>query len=89
MFRNDSNFFRKITILLIISLSCSFLYSENRNIQINEVMSNPIGNSTEVPGDKSNEFIELINIGTVPIDVRGWKIGVFPYCPAGSGPRPA
>jgi len=45
---------------------------------INEVMSNPKGSDTGAgsPGDR-NEFIEVYNIGTGPLDLRGWSITDF------------
>lgn len=38
------------------------------SIRMNEVLPDPDGS------DEAGEFLELINIGTTPVDLRGWKI---------------
>ena len=40
----------------------------SKNIRINELLPNPLGS------DKDNEFIELYNFDSDPIDLSGWKL---------------
>ncbi|MCD6502266.1 lamin tail domain-containing protein, partial [bacterium] len=37
-------------------------------------MSNPLGAWSAIPGDDSNEFIEIYNAGTDSVDLAGWII---------------
>lgn len=46
----------------------------SQSIIISEVMSNPNGAWNDIPGDDSNEFIELYNFGPDSIDLEGWSI---------------
>ena len=43
--------------------------SGSASVILNEVLPNPAGSDTE------DEFIELKNVGSVTVDVSGWKIG--------------
>ena len=41
---------------------------------INEVMANPAGYESGIPGGKSDEYVELFNADTCAIDLDGWMI---------------
>lgn len=50
-----------------------FLCAPTRGqIIISEVMANPAGTETTIPGGDSNEFIELFNAGTTAVNISGW-----------------
>ncbi len=58
-------------ILFVLSI----LSSANASFPlITEVMSNPLGAWNAIPGDDSNEFIEIYNAGTDSVDLAGWII---------------
>ena len=44
------------------------------DIAITEVMANPAGGETEIPGGKADEFVELLNRGESVVDVAGWSL---------------
>ena len=41
---------------------------------ITEVMANPAGGETELPGGKGDEYIEIVNLSDESIDMAGWSI---------------
>ncbi|MFT7579906.1 MAG: phosphatidylserine/phosphatidylglycerophosphate/cardiolipin synthase-like enzyme [Myxococcota bacterium] len=40
-----------------------------RKVRVNEIMANPAGS------DGPNEFVELVNTGSVPVNIGGWQLG--------------
>jgi len=64
-----------------------FLFLFFSFVCINEVMSNPLGTSGSGFPEDRNEFIEIFNLGSTPVDLKGWKITDFdavdvivPFC---------
>ena len=45
-----------------------------QEVVISEVMSNPAGGETEIPGGVADEYIELQNLGDDAIDLAGWSL---------------
>jgi hypothetical protein len=72
----------KATLLLSIALLPVFVYGQNRyDIVIDELMIDP----TPVIGLPANEWIELKNTSTIPVNLQNWRIAD----PTGqSGPMP-
>lgn len=58
------------TMCVLIGLSSTLFQTADVycQITINEVMFNPAGN------ENHNEYIELLNTGTAPVDLDGWRI---------------
>ena len=73
----------KAATTLLIILCLHFLaFSQNRyDIVIDEIMADP----TPQVGLPSNEWIELKNITTSPVNLQGWRIG---DASGQSGPMP-
>lgn len=71
-------------LIIFLSLSQQIAFNLtpqklNSRIIINEVMANPKGtgaNQPNTPEDR-NEFVELYNISSEPVNVRGWRITDF------------
>jgi len=40
---------------------------------LSEIMNNPAGGETSIPGGDSNEYIELYNAGSDTVDLSGWS----------------
>jgi hypothetical protein len=57
-------------IILFLLFCAIFLELASGAIVITEVSSNPIGNSTSIPGDLSHEYIEVLNTGPGTISVN-------------------
>ncbi len=58
---------------LSIFLLCLSIFA---NPVINEIYDNPNGGASDIPGDDSNEFIELYNCGDEAVDLAGWIIDI-------------
>jgi hypothetical protein len=43
-------------------------------LKISEVMRNPIGNETEIPGGRSHEYIEIVNLSDETINLVGMRL---------------
>lgn len=52
-------------------------YSSSSVIRITEVMHNPAGGASEIPGDESNEFVELYNTSNSDVNLAGYKLRVI------------
>jgi len=61
--------FRGGFILIVCLCTASGLIGQ---VILSEIMSNPAGGETSIPGGDSNEFIELYNTGTDTVDLSGW-----------------
>jgi len=57
-----------VSIASVIALCIFILPLEAQEIKINEILYDPSG------GDIGNEWIELYNTGTEPVQLEGWKI---------------
>ena len=62
---------RKILTLVLFLFVC--LVPLEAKIVISEVLANADGSEDAIPGGLSNEFIELVNIGTTTVDLSGWS----------------
>lgn len=64
-----------ILVRIFFPLFFIILFSANADSPIiSEIMSNPVGDWSSIPGDDSNEFIEIYNPGPDSIDLAGWSI---------------
>ena len=59
----------KYKLLLLILLLIFFSKNVNASVVINEIFPNPSGSRTE-----PNEFVELMNLSVVEIDISGYKL---------------
>lgn len=64
-------YFCKILVFLIFIIFPAF---SQINLKISEVMRNPVGSETEIPGGRSHEYIEVVNLGDESIILAGMKI---------------
>ena len=58
---------------LIIGLTLIIFSAASGEVVINEVMSNPAGSESSIPGGDSDEFIELYNTGEDTVDLSGYS----------------
>lgn len=59
-------FFKKTSLLIIILISLLFSFFTlfaTPKIVITEILKDPLGGETQIPGGKSHEFVEIFNIG--------------------------
>lgn len=50
------------------------IFSAFSQLKISEVMRNPVGSETAIPGGRSHEYIEVVNLGDEAINLVGMKI---------------
>jgi len=43
-------------------------------VVVNEIMANPAGYESGIPGGKSDEYVELFNADTCAVDLAGWML---------------
>jgi len=55
---------------LILILNIAPLFGQ---VILTEIMANPAGSETAIPGGDSNEYIELFNAGDDSVDLTGWS----------------
>lgn len=60
-----------IMVYTILLSAHSTVFADDTHIVINEIMYNP---SDSQGSDAYYEYIELVNIGPVPVDINGWQI---------------
>ncbi len=65
------NKFLKRIVLFLFLLHISNVFSQS--LVISEVLVNPFGSETAIPGGRSNEFIELYNSTDSSINISGFK----------------
>jgi len=67
---NPNRVFRCVFGLYFLAVS---FFPVNGQIILTEIMNNPAGNETSIPGGDSNEFIEIYNNGTDSVSLGGWS----------------
>ncbi len=56
-----------------VFLFCTFCATLPGQVILTEIMNNPAGGETSIPGGDSNEFIEVYNAGSDSVDLTDWS----------------